>query len=523
MNKFGLVLAAAATTALLTPPLATASADTATPPPQATPLEKVRAYVEPSIVYLDLFYYGWVWDTYHQGYVRPDRPFVYRTHCTGFVVSPDGYLGTAGHCVIPDDDIDAAIAARAAVWAANNNYYGDPTLTARQILSFGYTVEGQGDNPDPELDVTAYWGASASGIETWESRAAQVVDSQEFMKGDTALLKVNETGLNALPLADETDPQVGSEVVSIGYPASVNEVTDVSLEPSFKPGAISSTKTVGNGLYTVFEVSAAVSGGMSGGPTVNLAGDVVGINSFGNRYETQPFNFITPAGQLESLLAGAGVNTQPSADTQAYRRGLDAYFAGDRAAAVAALTQVTRSQPSNALAAEYLGRARDLPVPEKQAPAPASAPVETEGSSFSGPLLVGVGVAAVLVLLGGVFVTRSRRRPPVGSPSSAEEVPASTASSGPVAAASDPAQPVVPPQRTPGFGPPPQPVDQRVGVGAAPDVEGTATSSTVPRPAEPAPPGHAPQTADSTGYCTSCGTPFARADQRFCGSCGTAR
>ena len=64
--------------------------------------------------------------------------------------------------------------------------------------------------------------------------------------------------------------QVGQDIVAIGYPASVDEVTDPDLHPSFKAGQVSSVKTRGQGLLTVYELSAAVSGGMSGGPTVDM-------------------------------------------------------------------------------------------------------------------------------------------------------------------------------------------------------------------------------------------------------------
>lgn len=42
---------------------------------------------------------------------------------------------------------------------------------------------------------------------------------------------------------------------------------------------------------------------MSGGPAVNLDGQVVGTVSFGVGGESQPFNFITDTGTVRALLA----------------------------------------------------------------------------------------------------------------------------------------------------------------------------------------------------------------------------
>ena len=175
---------------------------------------------------------------------------------------------------------------------------------------------------------------------------------------------------------------------------------------SFKDGAISSVKTVQGGLLTVYEVSAAVSGGMSGGPTVNLDGEVVGVNSFGIAGETQPFNFVRPAAQRAELLAGAGVDNEVSETTTAYRDGLRAYWDGDKADAVAKLSAVVDEQPSNALAADYLDQAEALPEPIAEESDSSGAPV----------LLIVAGGVALLAVAAGVLalvlVRRGRKTPP---------------------------------------------------------------------------------------------------------------
>jgi serine protease Do len=223
------------------------------------------------------------------------------------------------------------------------------------VLGFGhYQVFNEEGKRRPDLKVTAAWSVSAGGVETGKALPARVVKWQKFDQGDGALLKVEADNLNALPLSDD-EIEIGTEVVAVGYPGSVDLVADQTFTPSYKEGAVSSTKTVSNGLLRVYEISAAVSGGMSGGPTVNLEGEVVGFNSFGinSQIETQAFNFVRPVETVRELLGDAGSTGELSDDGAAYREGLDAFFAGDKATAVARLQSVVDNQPTHELARDY--------------------------------------------------------------------------------------------------------------------------------------------------------------------------
>lgn len=143
---------------------------------------------------------------------------------------------------------------------------------------------------------------------------------------DAGLIKVDATGLQKIKLAASSDLETGTEVVSIGYPGKVKDVTDEDYAPSYKDGQINSRKTIGQGILTVYEVSTGMAGGMSGGPTVNLAGDVVGFNSFGATAETEQFNFVGPTSMVKELLADAGIKNDLGSLSKNYHAGLDAYF-----------------------------------------------------------------------------------------------------------------------------------------------------------------------------------------------------
>ncbi len=88
---------------------------------------------------------------------------------------------------------------------------------------------------------------------------------------DVALVKVDATGLAHLPIGNPTRLRVGEWVMAIGSPFGLdNTVT----------AGIVSAKGRDTGDYLPFiQTDVAVNPGNSGGPLLNLAGEVVGINS----------------------------------------------------------------------------------------------------------------------------------------------------------------------------------------------------------------------------------------------------
>lgn len=465
-------------------PAATTSAVTSSPGRTAN-ASALQPYVQPSIVHIGVEWTGYLWDDIEGRYLS-DEPLTLSSSCTGFVVNPNGYIATAGHCVDPAEMRDVFTAAGLEL-AQADGFYPDSTLVeAIEVEAFyvdsvapiAETVRSADGRGVPERTVTVTWEASASGIETVESMQARVLDVLPFDEGDGALLKVDERGLNAVELAPEGDVSVGTEVVAIGFPGSVDNANDGDLTPSFKTGSVSQSTTRENGLYRVYEVDAAMSQGMSGGPTVDSAGRVLGINSYG--VDTQAFNFIRPSSVLRELLAKQGVNNELDETTTQYRGGLDAYFAGDKAAAVTALEAVTQKQPSNEIARDYLGKARALPDAPEQQSAPAL--VANAGSNSAGIdfwILAVAGGAVALALASGAVVLRCRRTAAAPIPS---YVPAAgSLTFGPGAASPAPAG----------------------GEWADGGVLLTDPPLTSTRP-----------------FCTSCGTPAFGA--RYCGACGTA-
>jgi serine protease Do len=88
-------------------------------------------------------------------------------------------------------------------------------------------------------------------------------------------------------------------------------------QPSFKSGRASSEQVLPNGV-PITEISADLSGGMSGGPTVDSNGEVVGINSSSDTLG-EATSFITNAPALRAFLKQNGVNlAEPPAPEKSF-------------------------------------------------------------------------------------------------------------------------------------------------------------------------------------------------------------
>jgi putative serine protease PepD len=94
---------------------------------------------------------------------------------------------------------------------------------------------------------------------------------------DLALLRMSGGGFEAATFADPGSIRLGDEVVAIGFALGLDG------EPSVTLGIVSALRrSIGQSdvfLDGLIQTDAAISSGNSGGPLVNAAGEVVGINT----------------------------------------------------------------------------------------------------------------------------------------------------------------------------------------------------------------------------------------------------
>ena len=154
---------------------------------------------------------------------------------SGFVVSPDGLIATSLHVI------------------------GE----ARPM-----TIQFPGGRPLPVQEIRA-----------WDRKL------------DLAIVKVDASGLKALPLGDAESLKQGTEIVAIGHPQG--------LEQSVVRGVVSAMREFDDG--PLIQLAIPIEPGNSGGPALDMDGRVVGILTL-KSVVTENLGFATPVNALKKLL-----------------------------------------------------------------------------------------------------------------------------------------------------------------------------------------------------------------------------
>ena len=331
---------------------------------EPTDSDRVQNLVQPSIVYLETTYSAPIRDVNprYRGVQFDGDPVSTGSRCTGFFVHPDGYVATAGHCVAVDAESREAIVDAAGVRALNEGQFNEGTSVddaigyARQYFKLAGPVTASYSVAYPTTSTT---------VSSDEAVGARRVGFRAFDEGDIGLLKFETSvampGLELAP--DDADVQVGAHITAVGFPGSVDDVTDQDYNPTFAGGEIQRIGTRGGGKVTVYQHGAAVSGGMSGGPVVDEEGRVIGITSFNISGENQQFNYATPVALLREVLTDKGIESQPGPVGELYREGVEALYDGNRSTALDRFEEVLKypGNPVLALAPSLRTRAEALP------------------------------------------------------------------------------------------------------------------------------------------------------------------
>ncbi len=116
---------------------------------------------------------------------------------------------------------------------------------------------------------------------------------------DLAVVRSFSPGWPALPFGDASALRPGDQVVAIGYALGISGPATVTQ------GIVSAVRYESSNQRWLIQTDAALNPGNSGGPLFNMAGEVVGINTFGIR-DTEGLGFavsaVTVKAQLQSLM-----------------------------------------------------------------------------------------------------------------------------------------------------------------------------------------------------------------------------
>lgn len=342
VRAFAVVCAAALAVLVGSPGIARANGGR----PAVNPEEKAAAVIRPAVVYLAALGSGLVRLPSGQMLAEfgpgSNMPFLATWACTGFVVNPDGWVATAGHCVDPAS-ANLLIFKRAAKEYINQFPDAPESRdldTAVEWLQKNARVVGETSGQGPDVGLTLLYGTGKNVV---GKMPANVVDFRPLAKGDVALLKVEKHDLPSSELATDADVSIGTSVLALGFPQTTENVTGPSLDPTNKSGKVSKKSTMGS--VSEYEVDAAITEGMSGGPTIGLNGKVIGVNSFAPVGEPQAFNFVAPADGLAALMASKGVKATLGPADRTYRRGLEHYYGGHYTDAIDDFDQALSMSP----------------------------------------------------------------------------------------------------------------------------------------------------------------------------------
>jgi S1-C subfamily serine protease len=325
---------------------------------------------------------------------------------SGFVVHPDGRILTSGHVVAPTRDAEELRheLLRNGARAALTKHL--PIEKLRELRNDG-RLDQYVDAVMREGDVKGVRIVNEVQLSNGEKLPFTVERYSPALNergADLALLRIARRNLPVLALGDSDQVHAGDSIWAWGYPESASSTDsligtwlspDTDLEPTVSPGSITAIKR--NALNApVFQSNAGILEGMSGGPDVNLAGDVVAISTWA-RSGAEPIKFLVPVALAKAFVAEARVPVNVASEfSTTYRAALDAAGNGKWTTAASELARAGKLFPNSPdvirFANETNRRLKEMPLWRKYPAATAA-------------LIIGA-----IVVLVAIAVPRTRRQ-----------------------------------------------------------------------------------------------------------------
>jgi S1-C subfamily serine protease len=296
------------------------------------------------------------------GVEKTVTPAPYRESGTGFFVSPRGWVVTNGHVVFvaqepPRRWMTAHLTDKAFRAECLPDVLAKRGLTPgeRPEVEDALTREAVAATPadkvtlEPSVSVILQNGMRLAGRIAKYSAPG----SGDAMSGrDLALLRVEASDMPTVPLGDSSTVKIGDKLSVIGFPGVVatHELLSASAkaQASVTQGAVSGFKQDREN-QPVIQTDAAAEAGLSGGPALNPAGEVIGVMTFVTQGEggaVQGFNFVIPSAAVRDFLSGTTVALdETSRFNAAWHAALADFFAKRYSRALASLAEANRRLP----------------------------------------------------------------------------------------------------------------------------------------------------------------------------------
>jgi S1-C subfamily serine protease len=275
---------------------------------------------------------------------------------SGFVVDSDGYILTNAHVVSREAAIESLIVDRLAPLADMMEKSGSVSPEARyQFLENAYNRL----KADSRFDlVSQIYVLNPSEPQEFlnsllkTSFPVNVVKVEEgFLENqrDLALIKIDQTNLPGLKLANAQNTRVGNTVYTFGFPTTAEFNRRSPLEATLTKGLISATKFSALKDFRVLQTDTKVSQGSSGSPLFDKNGQVVGIITFQTGQidfgKGDNFAFALPADLISEFLQKAGVTPASGLFAEHLQKGFQAFKQKDCFLAIKELDLATQTNP----------------------------------------------------------------------------------------------------------------------------------------------------------------------------------
>lgn len=326
---------------------------------------------------------------------------------SSFLAGPTGYAITARHVVTPDGEVRSSFLEEGS--AALGKSAGDAMV--RIFRKWDLSSETK---KDIRASVTAFvktklklsisspkvsllMGVTGpSGSRIGQAQPAEVVYRSGAALGeDVAVLRTRGAeNLPTLALAAEP-PGQGSQIYVNCFPADATWNSDMSeaaqLQPTLSSGQITAIKPSTGGI-NLLQTNAVVSGGCSGGPALNAAGEVVGIVVSG---VSGGQNYLQPVGLLSEALQRSAADLRPSLTSAQWAKALADYHQDYYSRAMAEFKDVQALYPPHAYVGKFIADSQTAITQGRD-----QTPVESKVS----PILIGSGIGGGVLLVGGATV-----------------------------------------------------------------------------------------------------------------------
>lgn len=192
-----------------------------------------------------------------------------------------------------------------------NDIFGFSTPSTQRSAGTGFIVDSQGvivtnrhviPEGSPDVSITTADGTRFTGVKVLGRTA-------ENSPLDVAFLKIEDLKgkkLTAVKLGDSAQMEVGDRVIAIGNALGQfkNTVTSGILS-GYGRDVTASGGSAGSqeNLSDLFQTDAAINEGNSGGPLVNISGEVIGVNT-AVASGAQNIGFSIPINDIKGLIDG---------------------------------------------------------------------------------------------------------------------------------------------------------------------------------------------------------------------------